>query len=170
MTSIASKSEESEDNIDKLTILIAQSMITQINSQIFSINNAIILLEGKHKQLQSKISNFQTRQAEIQSQRMKNKLKPNNTKEQIEQGLSQMKNELDTIEKRLAEYKVEKETLQSEIDSIQSIMNDQITPLNDDNIQQPEQIQKANQQLSLLEKLNKKVQYIYNSKHEIATN
>ena len=170
MTSIASKSEESEDNIDKLTILIAQSMIAQINSQIFSINNAIILLEGKHKQLQSKISNFQTRQAEIQAQRMKNKLKPNNTKEQIEQGLSQMKNELDTIEKRLAEYKVEKETLQSEIDSIQSIMNDQETPSNDDNIQQPEQIQKANQQLSLLEKLNKKVQYIYNGKHEIATN
>ena len=166
MTSIASKSEESEDNIDKLTILIAQSMIAQINSQIFSINNAIILLEGKHKQLQSKISNFQTRQAELQSQRMKNKLKPNNTNEQIEQGLSQMKNELDTIEKRLAEYKVEKETLQSEIDSIQSIMNDQVTPLNNDNnIQQTEQIQKANQQLSLLEKLNKKVQYIYNTKH-----
>jgi hypothetical protein len=49
-------------------------------------------------------------------------------------------------------------------------MNDQETPSNDDNIQQPEQIQKANQQLSLLEKLNKKVQYIYNGKHEIATN
>ena len=140
MDSISSKTSNANTKLEKLTKLLSQSIISQLSSQIFIINNAIILLEGKQKQLQDDITKSPSLQAE-----------------------------LDANTKRLEEYKLEKEHLENSLNSIQTLINEHIIEGNEHESTSLEPTEEMNQQIALLELLKNQLTSLYH-KHEISSN
>jgi hypothetical protein len=141
MDSISSKTSNANTKLEKITKLLSQSIISQLSSQIFIINNAIILLEGKQKQLQDAI-----------------------TKSPSLQG------ELDANTKRLEEYKLEKEHLENSLNSIQTLISEHIIEDDDEHESTSlEPTEEMNQQIALLELLKNQLTSLYH-KHEISSN
>ena len=140
MDSISSKTSNANTKLEKLTKLLSQSIISQLSSQIFIINNAIILLEGKQKQLQDDIIKSPSLQAE-----------------------------LDANTKRLEEYKLEKEHLENSLNSIQTLINEHIIEGDEHESTSLEPTEEMNQQIALLELLKNQLTSLYH-KHEISSN
>ena len=142
MDSISSKTSNANTKLEKLTKLLSQSIISQLSSQIFIINNAMILLEGKQKQLQEDITKSPSLQAE-----------------------------LDANTKRLEEYKLEKEHLEQSLNSIQTLINEHIIDDNEHEHESTslEPTNEMNQQIALLELLKNQLTSLYH-KHEISSN
>ena len=140
MDSISSKTSNTNTKLEKLTKLLSQSIISQLSSQIFIINNAIILLEGKQKQLQEDI----TKSPSLQT-------------------------ELDANTKRLEEYKLEKEHLENSLNSIQTLINEHIIEGDEHESTSLEPTEEMNQQIALLELLKNQLTSLYH-KHEISSN
>jgi hypothetical protein len=140
MDSISSKTSNANTKLEKLTKLLSQSIISQLSSQIFIINNAIILLEGKQKQLQDAITKSPSLQAE-----------------------------LDANTKRLEEYKLEKEHLENSLNSIQTLINEHIIEGDEHESTSLEPTEEMNQQIALLELLKNQLTSLYH-KHEISSN
>ena len=140
MDSISSKTSNANTKLEKLTKLLSQSIISQLSSQIFIINNAIILLEGKQKQLQDDITKSPSLQAE-----------------------------LDANTKRLEEYKLEKEHLENSLNSIQTLINEHIIESDEHESTSLEPTEEMNQQIALLELLKNQLTSLYH-KHEISSN
>ena len=140
MDSISSKTSNANTKLEKLTKLLSQSIISQLSSQIFIINNAIILLEGKQKQLQENITKSPSLQAE-----------------------------LDANTKRLEEYKFEKEHLENSLNSIQTLINEHIIEGDEHESTSLEPTEEMNQQIALLELLKNQLTSLYH-KHEISSN
>ena len=140
MDSISSKTSNANTKLEKLTKLLSQSIISQLSSQIFIINNAIILLEGKQKQLQENITKSPSLQAE-----------------------------LDANTKRLEEYKLEKEHLENSLNSIQTLINEHIIEGDEHESTSLEPTEEMNQQIALLELLKNQLTSLYH-KHEISSN
>ena len=143
MDSISSKTSNANTKLEKLTKLLSQSIISQLSSQIFIINNAIILLEGKQKQLQDDITTTPSLQAE-----------------------------LDANTKRLEEYKLERDHLEHSLSSIQALITEHITEEEEHDHEQPTSMEPSdemNQQIALLELLKNQLTSLYH-KHEISSN
>ena len=141
MDSISSKTSNANTKLEKITKLLSQSIISQLSSQIFIINNAIILLEGKQKQLQDAITKSPSLQAE-----------------------------LDANTKRLEEYKLEKEHLENSLNSIQTLISEHIIEDDDEHESTSlEPTEEMNQQIALLELLKNQLTSLYH-KHEISSN
>ena len=140
MDSISSKTSNANTKLEKLTKLLSQSIISQLSSQIFIINNAMILLEGKQKQLQEDITKSPSLQAE-----------------------------LDANIKRLEEYKLEKEHLENSLNSIQTLINEHIIEGDEHESTSLEPTEEMNQQIALLELLKNQLTSLYH-KHEISSN
>jgi hypothetical protein len=141
MDSISSKTSNVNTKLEKITKLLSQSIISQLSSQIFIINNAIILLEGKQKQLQDAITKSPSLQAE-----------------------------LDANTKRLEEYKLEKEHLENSLNSIQTLISEHIIEDDDEHESTSlEPTEEMNQQIALLELLKNQLTSLYH-KHEISSN
>jgi hypothetical protein len=141
MDSISSKTSNANTKLEKITKLLSQSIISQLSSQIFIINNALILLEGKQKQLQDAITKSPSLQAE-----------------------------LDANTKRLEEYKLEKEHLENSLNSIQTLINEHIIESDEEHESTSlEPTEEMNQQIALLELLKNQLTSLYH-KHEISSN
>jgi hypothetical protein len=141
MDSISSKTSNANTKLEKITKLLSQSIISQLSSQIFIINNALILLEGKQKQLQDAITKTSSLQAE-----------------------------LDANTKRLEEYKLEKEHLENSLNSIQTLINEHIIESDEEHESTSlEPTEEMNQQIALLELLKNQLTSLYH-KHEISSN
>jgi hypothetical protein len=141
MDSISSKTSNANTKLEKITKLLSQSIISQLSSQIFIINNALILLEGKQKQLQDAITKTPSLQAE-----------------------------LDANTKRLEEYKLEKEHLENSLNSIQTLINEHIIESDEEHESTSlEPTEEMNQQIALLELLKNQLTSLYH-KHEISSN
>ena len=124
MSTLSHQDSSSNEKLEKLSALVGNSLLHQLNSQLFMVNNAITILENKIAAQKNNIELLQTNAFLSNPRSQRNEV-------QIENRLLHLK----ALEKRLVDYKLERMKIIEQIDKVEKLLNDNLNSLEGDLIE-----------------------------------
>ena len=127
MTTLTHQDNSSNEKLEKLSALVGNSLLHQLNSQLFMVNNAITILENKIAAQKNNIELLQANTFLSNPKSQKNEV-------QIENRLLHLK----TLEKRFVDYKLERMKIIEQIDKVEKLLKENLNSLEGDLIEDVE--------------------------------
>ena len=118
LNDLSNKSENANKSVEKLTSLLSNGILSQMNFELFALTNNIDIIEDKVSR-----SNYNIALLKSKIEGKFGHLKGG--KKVLEMELQQKEKELKSLEKRLENYKLERVRLVEQIDKVQNIIEAQ---------------------------------------------
>ena len=118
LNDLSTKSEDANKSVEKLTSLLSNGILSQMNFELFALTNNIDIIEDKVSK-----SNYNIALLKSKIEGKFGHLKGG--KHILEMELQQKEKELKSLEKRLENYKLERVRLVEQIDKVQNIIEAQ---------------------------------------------
>ena len=118
LNDLSNKSENANKRVEKLTSLLSNGILSQMNFELFALTNNIDIIEDKVSR-----SNYNIALLKSKIEGKFGHLKGG--KKVLEMELQQKEKELKSLEKRLENYKLERVRLVEQIDKVQNIIEAQ---------------------------------------------
>ena len=118
LNDLSNKSENANKRVEKLTSLLSNGILSQMNFELFALTNNIDIIEDKVSK-----SNYNIALLKSKIEGKFGHLKGG--KKVLEMELQQKEKELKSLEKRLENYKLERVRLVEQIDKVQNIIEAQ---------------------------------------------